>query len=189
MIELGQQEKKELLQLSRQVLSRYVVKGEYFTVKEIQFAINPVLETEAAGFVTLSKHGSLRGCIGEIFASRSILEVVMERTIDAAVNDSRFVPVKESELSEIEIEISVLTPPEKIDSYSSIELAKHGIILQKAGRMALFLPQVAPEQNWNLETTLTHLALKAGLGADDWREGAQFEVFEAIVFNEKELDS
>jgi len=63
-------------------------------------------------------------------------------------------------------------------------IGKHGMTLSKRGRMAVFLPQVAPEQHWDLATTLTHLALKAGLDPDDWREGARFTVFEAIVFHE-----
>ena len=78
-----------------------------------------------------------------------------------------------------------LTPPHPVASWQEIELGRHGILLQKGDAGAVFLPQVAPEQGWTLEETLTHLALKAGLNPDDWREGASFEVFEAIVFREK----
>lgn len=67
-----------------------------------------------------------------------------------------------------------------------IVIGRHGIILRKDGRSATFLPQVAPEQGWNRETTLRHLAMKAGLGPDGWREGASFSVYEAIVFTEGE---
>jgi AMMECR1 domain-containing protein len=63
-----------------------------------------------------------------------------------------------------------------------IVIGRHGIVLSKGGRKSVFLPQVAPEQGWDRETTLTHLALKAGLGPDAWREGCEFLVFEADVF-------
>ena len=90
------------------------------------------------------------------------------------------------ELKGIAIEISVLTPPQDIPGPEAFQVGKHGIILEKQGKRAVFLPQVAPEQGWNREQTLTHLAQKAGLSADAWRKGTRFWVFEAQVFGEKE---
>jgi len=138
------------------------------------------------GFVTLThaSTGELRGCIGEIMPRRPLADVVIARSIDSALHDTRFAPVEESELNDIRIEISALTPPEKIASWRDIVLGRDGIILEKNGCSAVFLPQVAPEQGWDLPTTLTYLAMKAGLGRDDWREGADFEVFRAEVFHE-----
>ena len=89
------------------------------------------------------------------------------------------------EVGELSIEISAMTPPVAIGSWSEFVVGKHGIVLSKSGRSAVFLPQVAPEQGWTAEQTLTHLAQKAGLAPDAWREGAEFEVFEAQVFNEE----
>lgn len=138
-------------------------------------------------FVTLhKKDGSLKGCIGNINAFEPLADNIVHNAVNSAFEDPRFQPVRfPDELSELNIEISILTLPEKISSMEEFELGKHGIILFKNGRSAVFLPQVAPEQGWDKETTLTHLSLKAGLGAGAWREpDAQFQVFEAIVFSE-----
>ncbi|GAG28869.1 unnamed protein product, partial [marine sediment metagenome] len=72
-------------------------------------------------------------------------------------------------------------------SYDKIRIGTDGVILRKYRRSAVFLPQVAPEQGWNLEQTLTHLSQKAGLGADGWKKGAKFFTFQAIVFGEEEF--
>jgi uncharacterized protein (TIGR00296 family) len=84
------------------------------------------------------------------------------------------------------VEVSVLTPPRAVKSAADIVVGRHGIILRKGHRSATFLPQVAPEQGWDRDTTLTHLSRKAGLGPDGWRDGASFKVYEAIVFTEGE---
>jgi len=109
----------------------------------------------------------------------------MERAVDAAVNDPRFRPVGKAELPLLHYEISALTPPVPVASYKEIVLGRHGMVIEKNGRSAVFLPQVAPEQHWTLEETLTHLSMKAGLSPDAWKEGASWTVFEAIVFEEE----
>ena len=108
----------------------------------------------------------------------------MSRAVDAAAHDRRFEPVVADELSELEVEVSVLTPPAPVAGFEEIAIGRHGVVLEKAGRRAVFLPQVAPAQGWTLEETLTQLSLKAGLGAEGWRDGATFLVFEAQVFRE-----
>ena len=75
-------------------------------------------------------------------------------------------------------------PPRRVASWREIVLGRDGMTLEKNGRCAVFLPQVAPEQGWDLPTTLSYLAQKAGLASDAWREGAQFETFQAEVFHE-----
>ena len=145
----------------------------------------PAMKAVMGAFVTLHKHGELRGCIGEIIPRRPLVEAVAEQAVNAAFHDPRFPPLQTGELDEIDIEISALTPPHPVDSYNDIVIGRHGIVLEKNGRSAVFLPQVAPEQGWSLEETLAYLALKAGLRPDDWRSGCRFEVFEAIVFGEK----
>ena len=106
--------------------------------------------------------------------------------VQSAFADPRFPPLRADEFEAVTIEISVLTPRRDVGSWREIEIGRHGMTLEKRGRAAVFLPQVAPEQGWTLEQTLTHLALKAGLGPDDWRSGTSFTVFEAIVFGENE---
>ena len=136
-------------------------------------------------FVTLhTASGALRGCIGEIAPYRPLYEAVTARACDAAFRDPRFFSLRGSEFGSIRLEISALTPPEPIDDWRKIEIGRHGMTVTKNGRSAVFLPQVAPEQGWTLEQTLSQLCLKAGLHPDDFRSGATFTVFEAIVFSE-----
>ncbi len=136
-------------------------------------------------FVTLTRVGQLRGCIGFIEGIKPLGEAVADNAVAAASRDPRFAPVTEPEVPELHIEISVLTPLREIAGPEEIELGQHGIVLEKGPARALFLPQVAPEQGWDLETTLKHLALKAGLDPDGWRSGARWQVFEAEVFGEE----
>ena len=94
--------------------------------------------------------------------------------------------MKADELAAIEIEISALTPPVPVSSYRDIVLGRDGIIMKKGSHQAVFLPQVAPEQGWDLPETLRHLALKAGLSGEDWRDpDTEFLVFTAEVFEEE----
>jgi uncharacterized protein (TIGR00296 family) len=92
--------------------------------------------------------------------------------------------VTADECRKLTIEISVLTPPAPVAGYEAIRVGTDGVVLQKQGRSAVFLPQVATEQGWNREQMLTQLALKAGLPPNAWREGATFLVFQAEVFGE-----
>ena len=101
---------------------------------------------------------------------------------NAAVRDPRFPPLRPTELPDLELEISVLTPLAPVAGPDAIVPGHHGVLLESGGRSAVFLPQVAPEQGWDRETLLDHLALKAGLPADAWRHGASLQVFAAEVF-------
>ena len=137
-------------------------------------------------FVTLNDKatGALRGCIGEIMPMRPLVEAVAARAVDSALGDPRFSPVSERELGGIRVEVSALTPPKRVASWRDIVLGRDGMTLEKNGCFAVFLPQVAPEQGWDLPTTLSYLSQKAGLSSDAWREGATFETFQAEVFHE-----
>jgi AmmeMemoRadiSam system protein B/AmmeMemoRadiSam system protein A len=143
------------------------------------------LQRQSGAFVTLKKHGHLRGCIGYIQPTEPLYRAVIINAINAARRDPRFSPVMPSELDKLEIDISVLSPPQPIDSYEKFEVGQHGIILEKDGRRAVFLPEVAVEQGWNREQTLSHLAKKAGLPPDAWKEGAEFKVFTSQTYSEK----
>jgi hypothetical protein len=182
---LTSEEKKALLKLSRAVLESYIRKGKTPTPEEVGIKLTPNLMEKRGGFVTLHKDHALRGCIGEIFPTRPLYQVVIDHTIDAAVNDPRFPPVKPEELDDIKIEISALTPPKEVPSYKDIVIGRDGIYMIKGFHRAVFLPQVAPEQGWDLETTLMHLSLKAGLDPFAWKEGAKFYTFQAEVFSEQ----
>jgi AmmeMemoRadiSam system protein A len=111
---------------------------------------------------------------------------VISNAINAGVYDRRFFPVTEAECNDITIEISALTVPKPIASADEIRIGIDGVVLSKNGHSAVFLPQVAPEQGWDVNQMLTQLSLKAGLPGDAWKEGANFLVFQADVFGENE---
>lgn len=142
----------------------------------------PRLDAPRGAFVTLTLDGRLRGCIGVIEGVLPLVQAVADNAAAAAVDDPRFRPVSPPELPRLEFEVSALTPLRRVAGPAEIEIGRHGILLSRRGRRAVFLPQVAPAEGWDLETTLTQLALKAGLAPDGWRQDAVFQVFEADVF-------
>ena len=177
------EQKKEILSFVRNTIKNKLEKSENITV----FTTPEYLKEEGSCFVTLhTKSRQLRGCIGNIIAFESLYDNLRRNALSSAFQDPRFRPVSSTEeLSDLEIEISILTPPETIDSYEDIIIGEHGVILKNGGQNAVFLPQVAPEQGWDIETTLTHLSMKAGLPSDAWKSpGTEFAVFKAIVFGE-----
>lgn len=153
---------------------------------------SPELVREQAVFVTLNNTrestvasvGKLRGCIGQVEPTYPLELAVVRSAVEAALDDPRFPRVEAKELPELEVDVTVLSPIRPVGSWKEIKVGTHGIVLEKHGRRALFLPQVAPEWGWTLEQTLGHLAKKAGLPEDGWREGARFSVFTGQVFRE-----
>ena len=140
------------------------------------------LSARCGAFVSLHKHGQLRGCIGHFGEDTPLHEIVAEMARAAAFEDPRFMPVRREELADIEIEISVLTPMRRISSIDEFQLHKHGIYIRKGRRSGTFLPQVADQVNWTKEEFLGHCSQdKAGLGWNGWRD-AELYVYEAIVF-------
>jgi AmmeMemoRadiSam system protein A len=179
---LGPGERRVLLQAARDAINSAL---SCIKIKpEGSLNIPDTLKQPCGAFVTLTKFGDLRGCIGYVEAQTPLYQTVVTAAKSAAFRDTRFDPVTSDEMKDIQVEISVLKPPSPIESWKDIKLGRHGIILSKRGRRALFLPHVATEQGWDLPSTLTHLAMKAGLAPDEWREGASYEVFEAEVFGE-----
>ena len=137
---------------------------------------------KCGAFVSLHKHGRLRGCIGHFGEDVPLHEIVAEMARAAAFEDPRFMPVTADELSDIDIEISVLTPMRRILSLDEFELHRHGIYIRKGYRSGTYLPQVADEVNWTKEEFVSHCAQdKAGIGWDGWKD-AELYVYEAIVF-------
>jgi AmmeMemoRadiSam system protein A len=141
-----------------------------------------ILLRKCGAFVSLHKHGRLRGCIGHFGEDYPLHEIVARMARAAAFEDPRFMPVTSDELADIDIEISVLTPMRRIQSIDEFQLHRHGIYIKKGYRSGTFLPQVADEVNWTKEEFLGHCAQdKAGIGWDGWRD-AELYVYEAIVF-------
>ena len=179
---LSEDDRRDLLTISRFTLDEYISMGEVPELNPDQFSEE--LQMPAGAFVTLNKNGKLRGCIGLFNPDRPLYKTVQEMTISAATQDYRFQPVRPSELDLLEIEISVLTPLEKIDSINEIMLGRDGIYLVKGSKSGTFLPKVASDTGWTLEEYLGHCARdKAGIGWDGWKE-AEIYTFQAIVFQE-----
>jgi AmmeMemoRadiSam system protein B/AmmeMemoRadiSam system protein A len=176
--QLSEQEKEELLRLAYSTVNLYIKENKLPEYKPQ----SANLLRNCGAFVTLKKHGMLRGCIGFIEPVLPLHQAVMQASIYAACKDSRFTPVTQDELEDIRVQISVLTPLEKISDPNSVMVGKHGLVIAKDGKRGLLLPQVAVEQNWTRETFLERTCLKAGLPRTAWRNGAEIFVFEAIVF-------
>ena len=197
MFPLSEEDRTGLLRLARASLEASVRKGSFDSAVKKTIPITPSLQRKAGAFVTLKckmnddglcvgRGDDLRGCIGTIEPADSVYDTVALRAASAALEDTRFPhSVTVAELPFITIEISVLTPPVPVKSAEEIIIGKHGIILNFGWSRATFLPQVAPEQGWDRETTLRHLAHKAGLPEDAWKK-AEYRVYEAIVFGEDE---
>lgn len=183
---LTEQDKHALLSLARQTIRYGLDHQKMPQLSDVKVTLGEAMRIPRAAFVTLKRHGQLRGCIGDIFPQRPLYKSVLANAIYAAFADRRFGPLSEAEYDEITIEISALTAPSPVSSPHDIRIGTDGMVLRKAGKSAVFLPQVAPEQGWDLATTLEHLSAKAGLERDAWKDGASFEVFQAEVFGEEE---
>ena len=148
------------------------------------FTLHSSLKQKCGAFVSLHKHGRLRGCIGHFGEDVPLHEIVAEMARAAAFEDPRFMPVTADELADIDIEISVLTPMRRILSLDEFELHRHGIYIRKGYRSGTYLPQVADEVNWTKEEFVSHCAQdKAGIGWDGWKDAeTELYVYEAIVF-------
>jgi AmmeMemoRadiSam system protein A len=182
---LSEKEKQELLKLARQTIIYYLKNKKVPEPQELGITIDEKMKEQRAAFVTLKERSMLRGCIGDIFPRQPLYKSVISNAINASTKDPRFLPVNIVECNDITIEISALTVPHPVSSPDNIRIGTDGIILSKGERSAVFLPQVAPEQGWGLQETLSNLSMKAGLPANAWKENATFQVFEAEVFGEE----
>jgi AmmeMemoRadiSam system protein B/AmmeMemoRadiSam system protein A len=177
---LTAEEKADLLKLARAALNEFVERGNAIEDR----SASKTLREPRGVFVTLTKHDSLRGCIGFIEPVFPLGQAVVRAAIYAASEDPRFPPVAAEELKDIKVEISVLTPTREIANPRLVEVGRHGLIVERDGRKGVLLPQVPVENGWDRETFLAQGSLKAGLPQDAWKRGAKLSVFEAIVFHE-----
>lgn len=143
------------------------------------------VDVEASGvFVTIHMAGELRGCLGTLELQESLGMEVARLAAVVGREDRRFEPIRTEEVTHTHIELSVLTPPEPLDTVEAIEVGRHGLIAEFSGRRGLLLPQVATEHDWDAATFVEYTCLKAGLRRDAWRYGARLWRFEAEVFGE-----
>jgi AmmeMemoRadiSam system protein A len=181
---LSNEEKKFLLETARNSISNLFAKIE---LTEPDYDKNPVLKSKAGAFVTLTINSRLRGCIGYIISDDPLFETIKDAAVQAAVSDPRFAPLSNDEFAKIDIEISVLSEPFKMNSYDEIVLGIHGLILNDMGRRGLLLPQVPIEHHMDMEQYLCAICEKAGLPRYSWKERTlNIDMFTANVFSEKQ---
>jgi AmmeMemoRadiSam system protein A len=177
---LSQEEKDELLRIARTSVETAVREGKPYQCPAPKLS---ALASDRAVFVTLTKRGDLRGCIGYVHAMKPLYLAVSDVAAMAALQDSRFLPVSAGELGELNYEISVLSPLRHVQDVSLIRVGLHGLLIRKGDTQGLLLPQVATEYNWDRLTFLQQACRKAGLPADAWRDSdTDIFVFTAVVF-------
>jgi len=178
---LNKDEKKSLLKIARKTVELYAKKG---SVPEFNIESDRLKEVQGA-FVTLKKDGRLRGCIGNIVGTKPLWETVRDMAVEASSRDPRFQVVTKAELPDIKIEISVLTPPQKVTP-NEVVLGRDGVIIRRGARQGVYLPQVADETGWSKEEFLNSLCKhKAGLSEEAWKEDdTDIFTFQADVFSE-----
>ena len=174
-------DRRLLLQLARQAITAHVNRQPVPAPD-----LTGVFAQPGAAFVSIHRHGDLRGCIGHIEANEPLGRVIVRCAVAACSTDPRFPSVTVTELVELELELSLLGPLEPIAGADDIEIGTHGLVVEQGWRRGLLLPQVATEWKWNRETFLAHTCHKAGLPMDAWRKGAKIWRFEAEVFSESQ---
>ncbi len=162
---LSDSEKQILFDIARRSIASAVKRSR----GKLPAQIPPALMDRCGAFVTLRIHGELRGCIGYIEGIDPLYETVHEAAAKAAMEDYRFEPLTADEMTDLEIEISVLSPRREIHDVQEIEIGTHGLIVEHGNHRALLLPQVATEQGWDKETFVKNTLRKAGLPSTMWQ--------------------
>ena len=177
---LSRKDQQLLLTIAHETINSYVTNKTVPTLP----ATDPALQEQRGCFVTIKKNGVLRGCIGTFTSEKPLILTVQEMAISAATRDPRFYPMKQTDLADYHVEISVLSPLRKIDSVEEIVVGDHGLYIEKNIARGVLLPQVATEFGWDRETFLRQTCLKAGLRPDEWQDGATIYIFSADIFGD-----
>jgi len=161
-----------LVQLARKTIEAYVTRGEIIAPPA---ELTPEMRKRAGVFVSLHKHGALRGCIGTIEPVRAnVAEEIIHNAISAATQDPRFPPVRPSELKDLEISVDVLTEPEPVESLDQLDPKRYGVIVQRGARRGLLLPDL--EGVDTVEQQVDIARRKAWIGPDEPVKLYRFEV-------------
>jgi len=176
---LSKADQQLLLRLARQALEESV---RHYRLAEVEEPAG-ILRENCGAFVTLTKAGRLRGCIGYIEPRKPLYQTVRECAMAAALHDPRFDPVSPEELPQLRLEISVLSRFAEIRP-DQIEVGRHGLMVSRGNQKGVLLPQVAVEWRWDRERFLEETCYKAGLSPDAWQHGAKIQAFTAQVFGE-----
>lgn len=172
-------ERARLVEMARETIVSYVKNKKVpdFSVDEER------LKADGATFVTINRKGRLRGCIGNIAPDRPLFRSVVDNAVSACSKDGRFRPMSPDELSDMEVEVTILSPLEYLADVRQIEIGKHGLYLEKGRNRGILLPQVATEQGWDRDAFLKGISRKAGLPQEGWK-GAKLYTFTADIVRE-----
>ena len=179
-------EQSEYSQDERRLLLRLAHESILSVLEQRELSLDPPTDHLAQPrgvFTSLHLHGELRGCVGYVLPVSSLYRAVAETARAAAFEDNRFYPVALDEAGELEVELSVLSPPQPVRP-EEIEIGRHGLLISRGGHRGLLLPQVPVEHHWDRTTFLEQTCHKAGLPADAWQKGATIEAFTAEIFGD-----
>ena len=180
---MNNKDRLQLLYLAKTSIVHYLNHKKHYTLDNQN---NPIFIEERAVFVTLQKNGNLRGCIGHMHARMPLYKAVLEMATAAAFEDPRFPTVQKEELNKIEIEISILSPMDRIFDYKIIRMGIDGVWIKRDFHSGVYLPQVATDTGWDQETFLRSLcSSKAGLPADAYKDAdTEIYIFQVEKFSE-----
>jgi AmmeMemoRadiSam system protein A len=183
MRQVAESDRRQLLDLARAAIEAAARRDPMPALDPAE--LSPELLAPAAAFVTIREHGELRGCVGMLRFEIPLWENVREAAAAAALDDPRFLPIAESELPALELEVSVLEPLVEIRDPAVFVAGRHGIVVERDGRRALLLPQVAAEMGWSAEQMLEAVCRKAQLPRHAWRDAeTRLYVFESSRYSE-----
>jgi AmmeMemoRadiSam system protein A len=183
MRELAESDRRQLLDLARAAVEAAARHDPIPAPDPAE--LSPELRVPAAAFVTIHEHGQLRGCVGMMRFDVPLWQNVQEAAVAATLDDPRFLPVAEPELSGLELEVSVLDPLIDLRDPAGFVAGRHGILVERDGRRALLLPQVAVDMDWGSEQMLEAVCRKAHLSEHAWRDAeTKLYVFESIRYSE-----
>ena len=178
---ISEADQKRLLQLARESIRAHLTGEAAPSVKDA----SPLLLEPRGVFVSLHRQGRLRGCIGYLEAIKPLGQAVVEMGAAAAFHDPRFRPLGSNELADLDIEISVLTPMQRLEQTENIKIGKHGLYIEKGPHRGLLLPQVAVEYHWDRTMFLEQTCIKAGLPPQAWKDpGTRIYTFTADIFSD-----
>ena len=178
---LSAKDASSLLAIAREAIVHHLNKQTYRPAPREEKA----LVQKSGCFVTLKTGGRLRGCIGSFQTERPLFQEVAAMAVASASKDPRFPPLVAAELEQTSLEISVLSPLEKIEDIEQIRVGEHGIYLEKNFSRGVLLPQVATDHHWDRRTFLEQTCVKAGLPVDAWQSpDTDIYIFSAQIISE-----
>ena len=181
---LDHQDRQALLRIARRAIDNCLRQEN---PSSIAAPDSPTLQQRAGCFVTIKMGGELRGCIGTFTSDNPLHREIQRMAVAAATGDPRFYAMDAGDIGLYHLEISVLSPLEKITDIGDIEVGQHGIYLEKEYCRGVLLPQVATEYGWDRLTFLRQTAIKAGLPPDDWQSPqTDIYIFSAQIFADED---